>query len=67
MLGPSRVLAYKTIRDHVVLLEHGSCHLRVLVVVMLDEVGVAHAGFLLHEDGGFDDFTEAGGIGIAGF
>lgn len=67
MLGPSRVLAYKTIRDHVVLLEHGSGHLRVLVVVMLDEVGVAHARLLLHQDGGFDDFAETGGIGVAGF
>ena len=59
--------AYKTVRDHVVLLQHRRRHLCVLVVVMLDEIGVAHAGFLSYEDGGFDDFAEACCRGIAGF
>jgi len=51
--------AYKTVRDHVVLLQHRRSHLCMLVVVMLDEVGIAHAGLLSYEDGGFDDFAEA--------
>ena len=59
--------AYKTVRDHVVLLQHRRSHLSVLVVVMLDEVGIAHSGLLSHEDGGFDDFAEACCRGIAGF
>lgn len=38
-----------------------------LVVVVLDEGFVAHAGFLFDEDGGFDDFAEAGCVGVARF
>lgn len=38
-----------------------------LVVVVLDEGLVAHAGFLLDEDRGLCYFAEAGGVGVAGF
>ena len=51
--------AYKTVCDHVVFLQHRRGHLGVFVIVMLDEIGVAHAGLLAYEDGGFDDFAEA--------
>lgn len=59
--------AYEAVRYHVVLLQHVRGHLGVLVVVVVDEVFVAHAGFLLDEDAGFDDFAEACGVGVAGF
>lgn len=59
------MIAYETVRDDVVLLEHWSGHLSMLVVVMLDEIFIAHARLLLDEDGGLDDFAEAGGVGIA--
>ena len=49
------------------LLKHGRSHLGMFMVVMLDEVVIAHAGFLLHEDCGFDHFAETRGIGIASF
>lgn len=48
------------------LLDHGSGELSVNVVVVGDEVDIAHAGFLLDEDGGFCDFAEAGCVGVAG-
>ena len=41
------------------LFEHWSCHLGMLVVIMLDEVLVGHSWFLLHQDSGLDDFAEA--------
>ena len=49
------------------LLQDGRGHLRVLVVVVVDEGLVAEARLLAHEDGGFDDFAEAGCVGVAGF
>ena len=49
------------------LLQHRRGHLGMFVIVMFDEVGVAHASFLSHEDGGFDDFAEACRWGVAGF
>ena len=39
--------AYQAVCYDVVLLEHWSGHLGVLVVVVLDEVFIAHAGLLL--------------------
>lgn len=48
------------------LLKHRRSHLGMFMVVVLDEVLIAHAGFLLHKDRGFDHFAETGGIGIAG-
>ena len=59
--------AYKTVRDDIVLLQHWCCHLGVLVVVVLDEVFIAHAGFLLHQDGGLDYFPESSCVWVAGF
>lgn len=58
---------YKTICNTIMLLKHRRSHLGMLMVVVLDEVLVAHAGFLLHEDRDFDHFAETRGIGIAGF
>jgi len=51
--------AYKTVCDHVVLLQHRRGHLRMLVVVMFDEVGIAHASLLSDEYCCFDDLAEA--------
>ena len=59
--------AYKAISNDIMLFQHWSSHLRVLVVVVCDEVLVAHAGLLFHQDGGFDDFAEAGCIRVASF
>ena len=58
---------YKTIGNTIMFLEHRRSHLGMLMVVVLDEVLIAHAGFLLHEDGGLDHFAETRGISIAGF
>jgi hypothetical protein len=51
--------AYKTIRDHIVLLQHRRSHLCVHMVVMLDEGFVGHSWLFADEDGCFDDFAEA--------
>lgn len=58
---------YQGICDHIMLLEYRRSHLGMLVVVMLDEVRVAHAWFLLDQDGGFDDFAEAYSVRVACF
>jgi hypothetical protein len=42
-------------------------HLCVLVVIVLDEICIAHAGFLFDEDCCFDDFSETCCVGIAGW
>lgn len=57
--------AYKAVRDAIVLLQHWSSELGVLVVVVLYEGFVAQAWLLLHEDGGFDDFAKAGRVWVA--
>jgi len=59
--------AYKTIRDAIMPLQHRSSELGMLVVVVLYEGFVAEAWLLFHQDGGFDDFAEAGGVWVAGF
>jgi hypothetical protein len=59
--------AYKTVGDNVMFLQYWRSHLGVLVVIMLDESLVAHAGFLLYEDCSLDDLAEAGCVWIAGF
>lgn len=50
---------YKRVGDDMMLLQHRCSHLSMLVIVVLDEVCVGHAGLLLHENGRFDDFAEA--------
>lgn len=52
-------VAYKTIRNHIVLQQHRRSHLRMHVIVMLDERLIAHSGFLADKDSRFDDFAEA--------
>ena len=52
-------MAYKTVRDHIMLLQHRRSHLSVHVIVMFDERLIAHPRLLPHEDGRFDDFSEA--------
>lgn len=61
-----KLAAYKTIGDDIVLLEYGSRHLSMLVVVVLDEGFVTHSRLLLNEYRGLDYLAEAGSAGIAG-
>ena len=49
------------------LLNHGSGELGVDVVVVGDEVGIAHAGFLFDEDCSLCDFAKASRVCIASF
>ena len=58
-------IAYKTVRDHVVLLQYRRGHLSVHVIVVFDERLIAHPRLLSHEDGGFDYFAKACRGGIA--
>ena len=57
--------SYETVSYDIVLLQYRSGHLSMLVVVMLDEVLIAHARFLLHEYCGFDDFSKTCCVWIA--
>ena len=51
-------LAYQAIRYHIMPLQDRSRHLSVFVIIVLDEIFVAHARLLLHEDGRFDNLSE---------
>ena len=52
-------LAYKTVRDHIVLLQYRRGHLSVHVIVVFDKRLIAHPRLFADEDGRFDDFAEA--------
>lgn len=58
-------ITYKTIRDAIVLLQDRGRHLRMLMVVVLDEVCIRHSWLLLDQDGGFDNFAETDRTRIA--
>jgi hypothetical protein len=49
---------YKTVGDDAVPLEDRQSALGVVVVIVINEIGIRHALFLLDVDGGLDDFTE---------
>jgi hypothetical protein len=55
------VESYKTVCNHIVLLQNRRGHLCVHMVVMGDKVMVAHLLLFADEDGCFDDFTKACG------
>jgi hypothetical protein len=58
---------YQAISYNVVFLEHWSSHLGVLVVVVFDEVFIAHARFLLDHYRCFDDLPKTCRIWVTSF
>lgn len=62
-----KVRSYKAICNDIMLLEHWSRKLCMLMIVVLDKVLVTHPRLLLHHDCRFDHFSEAFGVGIASF
>jgi len=55
----TRGTLYKAVADDAVPLEDGNGALGMVVVVVVNEVGIRHAVFLLDVDGGLDHLSEA--------
>ena len=57
---------YNTVADDAMTLQDRDSASSMHVIVVLYEVLIGHALFLLYQYRSFDDFAEAGGVGVAG-